>query len=355
MQRYAEDLKEALPEVDAFIRIDDYPRIKEILLDTLHLDFAAADLNARSRLTPSYFAYLKIAEGCNHRCAYCAIPLIRGRYQSRPIEELVEEAKGLAAEGVKELNLIAQDCAYYGRDLYGHFALGELLKQLDELPFTWIRILYLYPDEMSEELLRTVASCRRVLPYFDMPVQYGSDRILKAMRRPTSTAFLREKFALIHEIFGGKEVLRTTFMVGFPGEEEEDFRETLQFIREQRFDSLGAFTYSREEDTPSYDMPDQVEEEIKERRYRELMETQKAICEEKNAARIGQKLPVLVEKNDPFRGISTGRAYFSAPEGVDPEVRIRDAGSLRVGEFVMCEITGYREYDLLAVIAEEEI
>lgn len=353
VQRYYEELKKEFPEVDCFIRVDDYSRIGEILQDVLHMDYISSDLMSRVLLTPSYYGYLKIAEGCNHRCAYCAIPLIRGNFVSEPMEKLLSEAQKMVDAGVLELNIIAQDSANYGRDLYGKYMLKDLLTALNELPFRWIRILYMYPDEMSEELLRTMKSLDKVLPYFDMPVQYGSDAILRRMRRPTSVQFLRDKFALIHRIFEGKEVLRTTFMVGFPGETEEDFLETLAFIREQRFDSLGAFTYSLEEDTPAYDMPNQIDEAVKEERYQRLMQVQREVIDEKNRERIGKVYDVLVEANEPLLHRSKGRAYFSAPEGVDPAVYIENAGNLTIGEWISCEIVALQDYDFIARIKEK--
>jgi len=348
VQRYQEELKKEIPEVDAFISLDEYPRMHLILKRLLNYDFKQLDPDSRYYLTPNHFAYLKIAEGCNHRCAYCAIPLIRGNYKSYPKEDLLLQAKELSKKGVKELVIVAQDSAYYGKDLYGYFALPELLKELDELDFEWIRILYLYADELNEEMLETIKNSKHILPYFDMPVQYGSDRILKAMRRPTTVKFLKEKFNLIHQYFNGEEILRTTFMVGFPSEEEKDFKETLNFIEEEKFDSLGCFMYSREEDTYSYKMENQVAEEIKKQRYETLMLKQKEIVEEINQKRINKSYKVLVEEVDYLNHKSYGRAYFSAPEGVDPVIII--GGELKVGEFYECEIYASIDYDLLAKV-----
>ncbi len=354
VQRYFDECREEFPEVDAFIRIDDYDRITEILGEVLGHDFSGCDRTERTLLTPPHFAYLRIADGCNHRCAYCAIPGIRGNYVSEPLEKLIAEAKKLSDAGVKELDLIAQDCAYYGRDLYKHCALSELLKELDKMDFTWIRMLYLYPEEIDEELLQTIKESKHVLPYFDMPVQYGSDRILRSMRRPTNVKMLKEKFALIHSSCNGEETMRTTMMVGFPGEKEEDYEETLQFIKDCRFDSLGAFAYSREEGTPSYDFPEQVDEEFKEERYEKLMALQQEVVCEKNQQRVGRVYPVLIEQNDPLRRLSYGRAVFSAPEGVDPAMIIRHAGKLPVGEFVNVKIEKADAYEFYGTVQEEE-
>lgn len=351
VERYKEELIKEFPEVDAFLKFDDYEKMKEIFTSVIGVDFLSSDNTTRTLLTPSYFAYLKISEGCNHRCAYCAIPNIRGRFKSVSMEELLIEAKRLADMGIKELNVIGQDTAFYGIDLYHHFALSELLEKLDELPFTWIRLLYLYPDEMDDKLLKVIKNSKHILPYFDMPVQYGSDKILKAMRRPTTAAYLKERFDMIHTIFNGEEILRTTFMVGFPGEEEEDFNETLAFIKQERFDSLGAFTYSREEDTPAYNFDNQVDEDVKQKRYEILMQAQKKIVEEKNFEKIGKTYQVLIEKNEAIFNRSIGRAYFSAPEGVDPNIIIENAPDLDIGSMVEVKIKGYRDYDLIGELA----
>jgi len=351
VQRYLRELKEELPEVDAFIRVDDYGAMHQILAECLNYDFKQYDPNERALLTPKHFAYLKIAEGCNHVCAYCAIPLIRGKFKSYPLEDLLKQARELEAKGVKELVLVAQDSAYYGRDIYGRYCLDSLLQELDKLNFKWIRILYLYPDELSTDILTTIKNSKHILPYFDMPIQYGSDRILKLMRRPTSVNFLEKKLDLINEIFAGKAIMRTTFMVGFPTETETDFLESLAFIKKHQFHSLGAFTYSLEEDTAAYDM-EQVEEDIKQERYQRLMAVQKEIACKHNESRINESYEVLVESYDSLHHIAYGRAYFSAPEGVDPIIIIRNVKDIKVGEFYKVLIKSYQDYDLIGELDE---
>lgn len=269
-QRYREELQKEIPEVDAFIKIDDYDRLDEILKTMLKDEKISSFKKERSLVTPEHFAYLKISDGCDNRCAYCAIPLIRGNCKSYAIEYLYEEAKKLKANGVKELNIIAQDTTYYGHDLYGEFKLKDLLEKLDTIGFKWIRVLYMYPDEIEDELLETMKRCKSVIPYFDIPIQYGNDDILKRMNRRGSVALIKERIAKIRATFDDA-ILRTTLIVGFPHETEATFEDTLALVKEIRFDSLGAFTYSKEEGTKAYEMDQEVASEDAIRRLDILM------------------------------------------------------------------------------------
>ncbi|MBQ3295814.1 MAG: 30S ribosomal protein S12 methylthiotransferase RimO [Erysipelotrichaceae bacterium] len=349
VQRYFEDCLQEFPEVDLFVKIEDYPKFPELLSELFDHKFTNSYGRNRKLANNSYTAYLKISDGCDNRCAYCAIPLIRGNCHSYPIEDLALEAKHLLEAGVKELNVVAQDTTYYGHDLYGRFALKELIHELDKLPFRWIRILYMYPDEIEEDLLMEMKQCTRVLPYFDIPVQYGDDRILKLMNRRGTVRLIKEKIELIRKYFP-EAIIRTTMIVGFPGEDEESFNNTLEMIEDIGFDSLGAFTYSPEEDTKAYEMEDQIPEEIKQERYEELMLLQKQIVEKKNRERIGKTYTTLIERYEPLFDRYIGRSYMSAPDGIDGVIYIRSEDELRIGDFYEVKITDYKEYDLIGTI-----
>ena len=351
VQRYFEDCLKEFPEVDLFVKIEDYPKLPQLLSELFDHKFTASYGKSRKLANNSYTAYLKISDGCDNRCAYCAIPLIRGNCRSYPIEDLVNEARQLLEAGVKELNIVAQDTTYYGHDIYGHFALKELIKELDKLPFRWIRILYMYPDEIEEELLVEMKNCERVLPYFDIPVQYGDNRILKLMNRRGSVQLIRDKVSLIRKYFPDA-VIRTTMIVGFPQENDESFSNTLDMVEEIQFDSLGAFTYSPEEDTKAYDMDGQVDEDLKQERYEKLMLVQKQIVDRKNESRIGKTYTTLIERYEPLFDRYIGRSYMSAPDGIDGVIYIRSEDELKIGDFYEVTITDCKEYDLIGKIAE---
>ena len=353
VQRYYEECLEEFPEVDLFVKIEDYPKLDELLSKLFDHQFAHTYGKNRKLVNNSYTAYLKISDGCDNRCAYCAIPLIRGNCRSYSIEENVEEAKRLLESGVKELNVVAQDTTYYGHDLYGEFRLKDLIRELDKLDFNWIRILYMYPDEIEEDLLAEMSKCRRVLPYFDIPIQYGNDEILKLMNRRGTVQLIREKIALIRKYFKDA-CIRTTMIVGFPHESEKTFNDTLELVREIGFDSLGAFTYSPEEDTKAYDMDEQVDEEVKQERYEKLMELQQQIVEEKNKARVGKVYTTLIERYEALFDRYVGRSYLSAPDGIDGVIFIKSDEELKIGEFYEVEISGYQNYDLLGIIKKKE-
>lgn len=351
-QRYHDELVKEMPEVDAFIRIDDYAKLDKILSEVLSVPFEKLYMETRNLITNNYYAYLKISEGCDNRCAYCAIPLIRGNCRSYPIEDCVKEAQRLYDLGVKELNVVAQDTTYYGHDIYGKFMLKELLDELDKIPFKWIRVLYMYPDEMPDRLLVAMTGYKRVLPYFDIPTQYGNDTILKWMNRRGSVKLIKQKIARIRELFENP-IIRTTLIVGFPHETEETFNDTLDFVKEIEFDSLGAFTYSKEDDTPAYDFDEEVPEEVMQERYERLMALQQEILDQKNAKRIGQTFEVLVEREESIFNRYVGRAYFSAPDGVDSLVYIQSEKPLQLGEFYNIEIDRVKGYDFFGHVVGE--
>ena len=351
VQRYFDDCLKEFPEVDLFVRLSDYPKLPDLLSELFGHRFLHTYGKNRKLANNSYTAYLKISDGCDNRCTYCAIPLIRGNCRSYTIEENVEQAKLLSESGVRELNVVAQDTTYYGHDLYGEFRLKDLIHELDKLDFKWIRILYMYPDEIEEELLIEMKKCRKVLPYFDIPIQYGNDEILKLMNRRGTVALIKEKIALIRKYFDDAYI-RTTLIVGFPHETEKTFRDTLDLVKEIGFDSLGAFTYSPEEDTLANEMDEQVDEEVKNRRYEELMSLQQRIVEKKNEGRIGKVYTVLIERYESLFDRYIGRSYMSAPDGIDGIIYIRHEKELEIGRFYDVEITGFKEYDLYGTIKE---
>ncbi len=348
-QRYEKELKESLPEVDYFITLDQYPKLPEIFAKIFKKKF----YNDPERLfsVTGYSAYLKIAEGCYNRCSYCAIPLIRGNYVSAELDSLVSEAEGLVSKGTKELVLVAQDTTMYGIDLYHQKMLGTLVKKLDKIKgLKWIRILYLYPSEVDEQLLKELKSCKHFIPYFDLPLQYGNDKMLKAMNRKGKIKEFNRLVKLIKSYFPDA-VLRTTMIVGFPGETEEDFKDLLKFIKKTKFDRLGAFTYSREQDTPAYSMQPQIKAALKKERLKELLEVQAKISTQKGKQYLGKTLEVLIEGIDEESGLFYGRSYLSAPDEVDGIVRVKTNKIHGFGDFVRVKITGSDVYDLEGIEA----
>jgi ribosomal protein S12 methylthiotransferase len=341
-QRYKDDLKLEIPEVDAWFGTRDLPR----LLKTLKADYKHELVGERLLTTHNHYAYLKISEGCDRPCSFCAIPLMRGGHQSRPIEELVKEAKHLAKNGVRELLLIAQDSTYYGLDLYKKRNLAELMQHLADVEgIDWVRLHYAYPTGFPLDVLDVMREHPNICNYLDIPLQHGSTDVLKIMRRGTT----REKQeALIHTIRDKVPgiAIRTTFIAGHPGEGEREFEEMLSFAERMRFERLGVFTYSHEESTHAYGMEDKLSAEEKQNRANALMELQESISAEINEAKIGQTLPVLIDKLE--SGYYVGRTEHDSPE-VDNEVLI-DAGEhyLRVGDFIQAKITDATEFDLYA-------
>lgn len=339
-KRYKPQLEAEMPEVDRFISIDEYSNLGNILTETLGVKIANTYGKTERVLSGKpWMAYLKIADGCDNQCSYCAIPNIRGPLKSMPEDELVKEAEELAEKGVKELILIAQDSSRYGFDIDGKLHLSSLLKKLDAIEgIHWIRILYLYPDEIPDDLIDTIRQSRHILPYFDIPIQHGSDRILKAMHRRGSRKLILERTEKIRQQLKDA-VLRTTLITGFPGETEADHQENLSLLKAVEWDHMGAFTYSKEEDTPAYNLKDDVSEELKEKRRQELMAVQEGIVHSRLGRRIGQSEEVLVEGIDPLTHMYIGRSKLYAPDNVDGCVRFHPSRDHQPGDFAMVEFT----------------
>ena len=352
VNRYVDDLKKAIPEVDLWIPIRDYPRFTQ-LLATLDKDITNYEgLNDDYRLvsTGSYSAYLKIGEGCSNCCTYCAIPLIRGSYVSRPYEDIIKEAKKLASEGYKELIVLEQDTTRYGLDLKEKKTIVDLLKGLLEIKeLSFIRLLYLYPDEITDELIDLIAKEKRLTPYFDIPIQHSEDKILKAMNRRGNKAYLFNLFKKIKAKIPNA-VLRTTVMVGFPGETKQDFDNLLKFIEEVKFDHLGGFTYSKEEGTKSYNFPHQVRQTTKQKRLDELMALQQKISYDLNKRHIGEIMTGLVVGKE--NGYYLLRSYWNAPDDVDGKILFSSKEELNEGDIVNVKIRESYVYDLYGEIVK---
>ena len=350
-QRYKEQLEEEIPELDAVVRISDYDHLHEVLAEELHDEGKVRFADAERLLSSKpWTAYLKIAEGCSNHCTYCAIPLIRGDNVSVPMERLVEEARGLAKRGVKELVLNAQDTTKYGVDLYGSRKLLELLQRLHEIDgFHWIRILYMYPDEIDDELIEGMAKLPKVLPYFDIPMQHANNEMLVRMNRRGTKEEVLRLIEKIRETFASP-TLRTTFIVGFPGENRQTLDELLQFVRDVRWDHMGAFTYSPEEDTPGFSMKPVCPDEVKERYLDELMKLQEQIALENQQNKIGRVIEVLVEDQEGLTGKYRGRCEWDAPDGVDGMVIFTSDRPIEMGSFVKVKVTQVLPHD---VIGEE--
>lgn len=361
-ERYADELKEEIPAIDAVLGTMAIPEIVEAVKKALDgeqvaifpsIDRELPEFAGRMVTTGGHYAYLKIAEGCNKRCTYCAIPAMRGKYRSYPMEHLLKEARYLVEEvGVKELILVAQETTLYGVDLYGEKKLPTLLKELSKIDgLKWIRILYCYPEEITEELIDVMSSEPKILHYLDVPIQHASDTILKRMGRRTSRAELEEKIAMMRKRIPDI-CLRTTLISGFPGETEEDFEIVKEFVAKMRFDRLGVFAYSKEEGTPAAEMPDQIPEEVKEARRDELMLIQQEIAFGKAEERIGEEYDVLVEGKIPEDDIYVGRTYLDAPE-VDGFVFFESDRELVSGELIRVRIVDCNEYDLIGELCDE--
>ena len=361
-QRYQQEILEEIPEVDGILGTSTYDEISNVLKRVLGGEERVScfhDLNClpqtetgRMITTGGHFAFLKIAEGCDKHCTYCIIPKLRGNYRSFPMEKLVKEAEELAAQGVKELILVAQETTLYGTDIYGKKSLHLLLKELCKIKgIRWIRVQYCYPEEIYDELIQTMKEEPKVCNYLDLPIQHASDRILKRMGRRTSQADLR---AIIGKL--RQEIpdicLRTTLISGFPGETEEDHEELMNFVDEMEFDRLGVFTYSAEEDTPAATMPDQIPEELKEERRDEIMELQQEISFEKAEEMVGKSLWCMVEGKVADEYAYVARTYKDAP-GVDGYLFIQTIEELMSGDFVKVRVTGADEYDLIGEIDDE--
>lgn len=359
-ERYRDEVLREMPEVDAVLGTGSIHNIIEAIRAVRRKEKYSSfeDKNEvalggdRIVTTGDAMAYLKIAEGCSNRCTYCAIPDIRGKFRSRPMDDIINEASELVdGIGIKELVLVAQDTTAYGIDLYGKYALPELLHRLEtETNVRWLRILYCYPDKITPELIAEFNRNKKLVKYIDLPVQHISDRILKRMNRRGDGALIREVIAKLRTQVEGISI-RSTAIVGFPGESDEDFRELCEFVKEARFEHFGAFTYSREEGTPAYDFDDQIDDQVKQDRYDILMEHQLTISEELLQKRIGERMTVLVGEYDPIIEAYCARSADNAPD-IDGNVFIENArkGSLAEGEFVEVEITDALDYDLKAIL-----
>ncbi len=353
VERNLDELKEAIPEVNLWVPLKEYSslhtKIGELIGEN---DLLPISPLRRVISTSSYSAYLRISDGCDNMCAFCAIPYIRGRMKSRPLEEIIQEAKNLRKDGIKEISLVSQDPMHYGKDFPDHKPdMLTLMKELDSLGFYSIRLLYLYPEEVTDEELDFIASSKSIAPYFDVPIQSASDHVLKEMNRHGTVEDMRTLFKKIREKMP-KAILRTTLIAGFPNESEEDHQETLSFIKEVRFDHLGVFTYSREEGTAAYKRKNQVPEEIKKERYNELMETQREISFSMNKAHIGEIMEGIVIGYDPMKKMYSLRSYWNAPDGIDGNIYFKSEKKLIEGEITHVKILKAGVYDLLGELSE---
>ena len=359
--RYQDEIIKEIPEVDAFVGTSSYDKIADMINSVLEEKGISNFVEDANRMpmveadrivtTPGYYEYLKIAEGCDKHCTYCVIPKVRGSFRSFPIEYLVNQTKKLVEGGVKEIILVAQETTLYGVDLYGKKSLPKLLHNLGLIEgLEWIRILYCYPEEINDDLIEAIKNEPKVCHYLDMPIQHASDNILKRMGRRTSKQELTDIVAKLR-----REIpdiaLRTTLITGFPGETDVDHEEVMQFIDECEFDRLGVFTYSREEDTVAAQMPDQIDEEIKEKYRDELMQLQQEISADRSAAMIGRIVRVMIEGFIPEDNTYVGRSYKDAPN-VDGLVFVECDRELMSGDFIDVKITGSTEYDLIGTIVE---
>jgi ribosomal protein S12 methylthiotransferase len=330
--------------------IDEYEKDKKLLVDTT----IALDIDKdipRNTLTESWYAYLKIAEGCSNHCTYCVIPQLRGPYKSRKIESIVEEAKILALKGAKEIIIIAQDTSKYGLDIYGERKLHEVIRRVSEIEgVKWIRIHYLYPEDIYDELINEFKNNEKLTKYFDIPMQHINDRILKRMNRNTSRKQILDLIDKIREEVDGA-IIRTSLITGFPGETKEEHEELKNFLMEYKLDRVGIFKYSREEHTPAYKLPGQIDEEVKQERFNELMEIQQGISYENNLLKIGMTYDVLIEEKD-VENIYVGRTYMDSVE-IDGCVYVTSDKELSLGDFYRVKISDVLEYDLMGDEVDE--
>lgn len=356
-QRYYDDVKKGFPEVDAVLRLKNNEQILNVVkglygLDTTQNDCGKINALQRSLSTPSYYAYIKIADGCNNCCSYCTIPKIRGRYQSRPVEEIVEEAKALAKNGVKELILVAQDVTNYGADLYGEPRLVELVQVLSKVKkIKWIRLHYCYPNLITDKLLNEIATNKKVCKYLDIPMQHASDNILKAMNRKDTKESYQNLLDKIHNLPEFVAV-RSTFIVGFPGETDKDFEELKAFLTDQKMQYVGFFKYSREEYTAAYQMPNQVKEKVKDERLSEIQNVQEEIMIESQKTFIGKTTLAVAEKTYED-GTVAFRNQYNSP-GVDSLIFVKTAENVKIGEFYDIKITELQGIDLAGEIIKHK-
>ncbi|GHU61080.1 ribosomal protein S12 methylthiotransferase RimO [Clostridia bacterium] len=363
-QRYAKEIREEIPEVDGIIGSLAYEQITDIISEMLEKQKPVVCLenrqdkqgsNSLKRIltTGRHYAFLKIAEGCDKSCAYCIIPTLRGKYTSRELESLLEEAKYLVSQGVSELILVAQESTMYGVDLYKKKSLPLLLQKLEEIPdLKWIRLLYCYPEEITDELIQVMKHSKKICPYLDMPIQHVNNAMLKKMNRATNKEALQAKIRKLRQEIPGL-VLRTTLITGFPGETQKEHEEVLAFIQEEKFERLGVFTYSQEEGTKAAEMSGQISEERKEKRQEQLMQAQQKISRDFHTSLVGQTFEVLIEGKGPEEGVYLGRTYMDAPD-VDGLVFIHTDKLLLSGEYHLVEICDSSEYDLIGKLVEEK-
>ena len=360
-QRYKEEIIQEIPEVDAVLGTTSYGEILKAMeaakagkhfQEFKDIDYLPEDLGRRVLTTGGHYGYLKIAEGCDKHCTYCIIPKLRGRYRSVPMERLLKQAMDMAEQGVKELILVAQETTVYGKDLYGKKSLHVLLKELCKIQgIRWIRILYCYPEEISDELIQVMKEEEKICNYLDLPIQHASDPVLKRMGRRTTKAELVEIIEKLRQEIPDI-ILRTTLITGFPGETEEDHQELMDFVDQMEFDRLGVFAYSQEEDTPAASMEGQIPEELKEERKDQLMELQQEISLEKGQQRVGQVVSVMIEGQISGESAYIGRTYGDAPK-VDGYIFVQTGELLVTGDFVNVRITGALEYDLIGELEDE--
>ena len=343
VKRYYEDLKESIPEIDHIINLKDFDKFADV--------FNTNSTTERILLTPPHFGYLRVSDGCNNHCSYCAIPGIRGALHSETIEDLLEEARKMASKGVKELILTAQDTANYGVDIYGEQKLPELMQQLHEINgIEWIRVLYLHPAHITSEIIDTFATLPKVCNYFEIPIQHINNNLLNDMNRHVSRERIGEIISEIRKKIPDA-VIRTTLIVGYPGETEQQYEELKRFVQTTRFERLGVFTYSREEDTAAFESKNQIDEEIAEERKDELMQIQQTISEDFLSGMVGRKIKVIIDQIGEDEDFSLeGRSYFDSPE-IDGTVFIAE-GDAMIGEIVEVEIIDAWEYDLIGRIVE---
>lgn len=359
-QRYAKELQAEIPEIDAIVGTGSYQQIDEIIanlekenniVSLNDIEFAYNEDLPRYVTTPEYMAYLKIGEGCDNHCTYCIIPKLRGRYRSRKMEDIIKEAKDLASKGVKELVVIAQDTTKYGLDLYGEVKLPQLLEELAQIDgIKWIRIMYSYPESITEELVKVMKKYDNICNYFDMPIQHASNKVLKLMNRHTTKEDIKSKVEMIRKYIPDA-TLRTTIIVGFPGETDEDFNELVEFAKDMKFDRLGAFAYSREEDTPADKLPNHLDEDVKLQRRDQLMLVQQEISQNLNAQKIDNEYEVLIEEQIEDK-VYIGRTQGDAEE-IDSIVYVKSENQLEIGSFVKVKINNALEYDLMGDVVNE--
>lgn len=368
-QRYKEEIFNEIPEVDAVVGTSSYDEITNVIDEVLkggkpmkikEAEHMVNTSKGRINTTGGYYSYLKIAEGCDKHCSYCIIPKVRGKYRSIPIEQLIDETKTLVNDGVRELVLVAQETTLYGTDIYGKKSLHKLLKELCKIEdLQWIRILYAYPEEITDELIQVIKEEDKICNYIDMPIQHASDNILRKMGRRTNKQELIDIIDKLRSNIPDISI-RTTLISGFPGETKEDHEELLEFVKDMKFDRLGVFTYSREEDTPAATMDNQIDEEIKEQRRDEIMSLQQEIAFEQGSEMIGRKVKVIIEGRIPedealeytgngAQSVYIGRTYKDAPD-VDGYIFVPSLEELISGDFIDVEVTSSKDYDLIGII-----